>query len=378
MENIAIVGAGPAGCACAYFLSEQFDVTLFDSRSPLRTLLPTGGGRCNLAFAEFEIKDLAKCYPRGEKFLYSVFSRFSTIDTLDFFKELGIKTYTQEDSRIFPVSNSAKDVRTKILDSIKDRKIIEERVLNIQKKEKFIIDTTKNSYEFDYVILANGGHSGYDLAQNLGHTVIPPKKSLVGLVTQEYVENLAGVCVKSVLMKELGLVDDLLFTHKGISGPLAYKISSIKARDIFPYKVTFDFLQENINLQNTLNANPHKDIKTLLSDFVPKSLALHILKRCNVAPDTKCSQINAIMREDIKTNLENFTLTINSPAEEGEIVTCGGICLDEITPQTMESKIIPNLYFCGETIDVDGFCGGFNLQNCWSTAFVAAMAINNQ
>ena len=117
--NIAIIGAGASGCICAYLLQKEgFDVTLFDKGMPLRTLLPTGGGRCNLAHAEYDFKDLAKNYPRGEKFLYSVFSKFSTYDTLALFDELGVETYTQEDERIFPTSNSAKDVREKILNNV--------------------------------------------------------------------------------------------------------------------------------------------------------------------------------------------------------------------------------------------------------------------
>ena len=120
MKKVGIIGAGPAGCVCAKFLQDSVSVTLFDFASPLRTLLPTGGGRCNLAHAEYDFKELAKNYPRGEKFLYSVFSKFSTFDTLALFDELGIETYTQEDERIFPTSNSAKDVREKILGKLKN------------------------------------------------------------------------------------------------------------------------------------------------------------------------------------------------------------------------------------------------------------------
>ena len=123
--NIAIIGAGASGCVCAYYLlKEGFEVTLFDSGTPLRTLLPTGGGRCNLAHAEYDPRELAKNYPRGEKFLYSVFSQFSTSDTIELFEELGIKTYTQPDGRIFPESNSAKDVKEKVLARIKKSNFI--------------------------------------------------------------------------------------------------------------------------------------------------------------------------------------------------------------------------------------------------------------
>ena len=138
-QQIAIVGAGASGCLCAYFLLKAgFEVTIFDKGSPLRTLLPTGGGRCNLAHAEYDFKELAKNYPRGEKFLYSVFSKFSTYDTLSLFSELGVETYTQGNGRIFPTSNSARDVREKISSKIKKASIINENVLEVLKREGYI------------------------------------------------------------------------------------------------------------------------------------------------------------------------------------------------------------------------------------------------
>lgn len=130
-EKVAIIGAGPAGCMCAYFASKNAEVTLFDASSPLHTLLYTGGGRCNLAYAEYDFKELAKFYPRGEKFLYSLFSKFFTADTIDFFEEIGVETYTQDDLRIFPTSNSAKDVREKFLKSLKNCTFKKEKVLKL-------------------------------------------------------------------------------------------------------------------------------------------------------------------------------------------------------------------------------------------------------
>lgn len=352
ISKVAIIGAGPAGCMCAYFLQNDFDVSIFDIGSPLRTLLPTGGGRCNLAHAEYDFKELAKNYPRGEKFLYSVFSKFSTADTISFFENIGIKTYTQEDGRIFPQSNSSKDVREKFLKVLNKVKFKKEMVLEL--------DFDK----FDYIVVATGGHSSYALIKE--HTIISPRPALVGLKTSEKFPS--GVCLKSV--KAEGLCDDLLFTHEGISGPLAYKISSLKARDNFPYKILFDFCDE-FNLQELLNRNPHKSIKNLLSDFVPKSFAELITENS----DEKCCNINGKTRNLILNKLHNFEITITGTSKRGEVVTCGGVSLDEIDSRTMQSKIIPNLYFCGEVLDIDGFCGGFNLQNCWSTAYVAAQSI---
>ena len=176
-RSIAIIGAGASGCICAYFLLKAgFEVSIFDFGSPLRTLLPTGGGRCNLAHAEYDFKELAKNYPRGEKFLYSVFSKFSTYDTLGLFNELGVETYVQEDERIFPTSNSAKDVREKILHNIKSANFIKEKVSEVIPIENgFKIKTNKSEYFFQDVVISSGGKS---YIEGTGHKILKKKLQL--------------------------------------------------------------------------------------------------------------------------------------------------------------------------------------------------------
>lgn len=386
-KSVAIIGAGPAGCMCAYFALKNADVTLFDFSKPLNTLLYTGGGRCNLAYAEYDFKELAKFYPRGEKFLYSIFAKFSTTDTIDFFNNIGMETYVQSDLRIFPTSNSAKDVREKFLDSLKSCKFKKEKVSEInQEKNHFVLKTEMNNYNFDRVVIAIGGHNGFKLAQNLNHTIIEPKPALTGLTTTEDFKHLQGVSLKNVLAKVIfennlvaNIQEDMLFTIDGISGPLAYKISSICARLNYnqqnPLLLNFNFIQKELDFQKMLNSNPKKDIKNLIAEFVPKSFAEYILKKLEISLNLKCHEIDGRTRDLILKSLLEFQISITSPAKEGEIVTSGGICLDEIDPKTMQSKITKGLYFCGEVINVDGFCGGFNLQNCWSTGFVAGNSI---
>ena len=200
-KKVAVVGGGPAGCTCAYFLNHDFEITVFDE-NPMKTILPTGGGRCNLAYAEYDFKDLAKNYPRGEKFLYSVFSEFSTSNTLNFFEEIGIKTYTQEDNRIFPVSDSAKEVRTKLLAQLNHCQFIKEKVSEIKPFEYSIeIKTANITRNFDYVIIAIGGHGNYDLIKNLKHKIIPPQKALIGLKTKENFNPLQGVSLSDISIK---------------------------------------------------------------------------------------------------------------------------------------------------------------------------------
>lgn len=366
-KRVCIIGSGPSGCICAKLLQNKFDVTVFDNGNFLRTLLPTGGGRCNLAHAQYDFKELAKNYPRGEKFLYSIFSKFSTSDTLEFFKSIGVKTYAQDDNRIFPVSNSSKDVREKLLKSLKKCRMVKEKATDLRKiNNGWEVTTQKSKYLFDYVIAAIGGHSGYDLFKNLDIKIIPPTQSLTGLVTKEDFTDIAGVSV-----------NDVLFTHKGVSGPYIYKLSAINARKEFPYKISFNLVDCD-NLQELLNQNPHKEIKNLVAQMIPKSLAHWILTDLNIPDQTPCHKIDGKMRDKIVNKLKNFEITITGKVAEDEIVTCGGVELNEVNPKTLESKKYEGLYFCGEVLDIDGFCGGFNLQNCWSTGFVCASSIINR
>ena len=371
-KRIAIIGAGASGCFCAYNLKNDVEVTLFDKGSPLRTLLPTGGGRCNLAHAEYDFKELAKNYPRGEKFLYSVFSQFSTADTINMFEEMGIKTYTQENGRIFPQSNSAKEVREAILKEIQNTEIIKEEVIKLQQIDNgFKIITNKSQYFFSHVVIAIGGHSGLELAKNLGIQIIEPKPSLVGLNTKENFNDLSGTVIKNC--KYNNIIDDLLFTHFGVSGPLVYTISSLKAFDKIPYKLNIDLAYKLVDLQKDLNIYAHREIKNILNKYLPQKVVSFILK--DFDETTKAHQINGKARDSILDKIHNFEIEIIGTNKGEETVTAGGIDLDSINPKTMEVKKVPNLYAIGEVLNIDGFCGGFNLQNAWSTAYICANAL---
>lgn len=383
-KNVAIIGAGASGCICAYYLLKSgIDVTLFDFGSPLRTLLPTGGGRCNLAHAQYDFKELAKNYPRGEKFLYSVFSKFSTYDTLSLFEELGVETYVQEDDRIFPTSNSAKDVRENILEKIKKANFFKEKVSKIEVLDNgFKITTAVKAndriysrdkecqYLFNDVVVATGGRGSKEFLKKLNHNIIPEKPSLVGLNSETKVP--PGIVIKNVYSKDFKINGDILFTHFGISGPLTYKISSIKARDSFPYKLSFDLYPLELPLQDIFNSNPHKEVKNILSKYLPLNFVKYILVDLG---EVKAHRIDGKTRDLILDKIHNFELKITGTNKGDETVTAGGIDLKEVNPKTMESKIYPHLYFAGEVLDIDGFCGGFNLQNAWSTAYIAAESI---
>lgn len=381
--RVAIVGVGPAGVCCAYFLQDKFDVTLFDFGEPLKTILPTGGGRCNLSYAEYDFKEFATNYPRGEKFLYSVFSKFQTADTQNLFENLGVETYIQDDLRIFPKTNSSKFVQEKFLQAIKSCKIRKEKVESIKKSQNLFF--INNKYEFEKVVVAIGGHSNFNLIKNLGHNIVTPKSSLVGLVSKVDFSELQGVSMKAVETvakfkeKTYSVKDDLIFTKDGISGPMPYKVSSIFAREDYsnenPIELNLKLISDSLNMQKLLEENSKKDIKTLVSTFVPKSFANYFLKKLMINPELKCYEINSKIRDEIFYNLNNFNILIIGHDKKGEVVMSGGVDLVEVDNKTMQSKLVKDLFFCGEVLDIDGFCGGFNLQNCWSSAYVAACGI---
>ena len=375
-KQVAIIGAGASGCICAYYLIKAgIDVSIFDFSFPLRTILPTGGGRCNLAHAEYDFKDLAKNYPRGEKFLYSIFSKFGTYETLALFDELGIETYTQENGRIYPTSNSSKDVQEKILNKIKGANFIKEKVILITPLENgYKIKTNKAEYFYTDIIVSVGGDKFKNelLFKNLDLNIIPFTPALVGLNSKKNFKEISGVVIKNVYSKDLKIADDLLFTHFGISGPLTYKISSYKTKEKIPYKLTFDLYPFEIDLQELLNKNPHKELKNILSKILPINFAKFILKDL---AEVNAHKIDGKTRDLILEQIHNFEVTIVGTNKGEETVSAGGIDLNEINPKTMEAKKYPNLYFTGEILNIDGLCGGFNLQNAWSTAYIAAKSI---
>ena len=368
-KSVCIIGGGPAGCACAYFLLKAgIDVTVFDYGMPLRTILPTGGGRCNLAHAEYNFKDLTKNYPRGEKFLYSVFSRFSTYDTIDFFKEMGVEVYTQNDNRIFPKTNSAKCVRNAFMKALNKVTFVRENVLEINGSK---IKTDKAEYLFSDIVIASGGKSFKIKGLEL-HDFIPFKPSLVGFNAD--IKTLGGISLTNVFSNDFKINGDIIFTHYGISGPLIYTISSLKARDNFPFELSFNLHNEKFNLQELLEKNAHKDLKNIISKELklPINFVKYLL---NKNADIKAKDVKSDLRDEIIKKISDFKVNIYSPNKGEETVSAGGVNLKEINPKTMESKKYSHIYFIGEVLDIDGFCGGFNLQNCWSTAYIASEAL---
>ncbi len=354
MIKIAIVGLGPSGIYCAIHILEKlkqknfnkFFIDIYEKDFPLKTMLPTGNGRCNITNAAYDIDEFVENYPRGKQFLKSIYSRYFNFDTIEFLDRISIPTVIEENNRVFPVSQSSKDVREKFLTYLKtfnNYKIIKKEISNFS--------DLKN---YNFIVIAAGSKNSENLIKSSKHTLVPFRKSLVELKIKEQT-NLQGVSIKA---KD----GDFVFTKDGISGPLAFKISSINAYQKMPYKIEIKLFDEE-ELFNLIKLNPKKSIGTIISNLIPKALAHYII-------DDYTSKAAEISKEKLK-EYSKLNLNILSTSKKGEIVRAGGVDLNEINNHCC-SKINNNTYFVGEILNIDGFTGGYNLQNCWSTGYIAA------
>ena len=389
--NIAIIGCGASGGFASVLLSKNPScrIVAFDIKEPFSTLLPTGGGRCNLTNNNTDVFDFVKNYPRGEKFLMSVFSRFGVEKTRALFKDLGVKTYVQKDNRVFPVFDSSKDVIKTMQKHLNtdNFELKKEKVTSIKRvDEKFIIN---DKYEFDCVVIATGGRgNGFDLAKSLGHNIIDVKPSLCSLdIKEKYLYNLSGLSFSNVEAKlQIGkkkhcVNGDFLFAHKFVTGPVIFKSSALSAFEEIsidkPLIITLKLVDLSIDeLEQEIKNNSKKTIKNVFSKFAPESFIVEILKVNKIDADKQVSQIKKVEKELLYNSLTQLKLTAIGRIKDSEIVSAGGIDLNEVDSKTMQSKLVKGLFFTGEVLNIDAYTGGYNLQNCWSTAWIVANNFN--
>ncbi len=353
MIKVGIVGGGASGSLCAIELvknSSNIEVTIFEKNKILASILPTGGGRCNLSNYIEDNIELAKNYPRGEKFLYSIFKRFDVPQTLKYFEKLGIKTYKDANNRVYPASNSSKSVREALLYQMSKYKNL--------KYVKLEIKNARELAEFDYIVIAGGSKGAYDLVLDFNHTLTPTRSALCGYITQEKYPSGVSILVNG---------EPMLFTHRGISGPYVFKLSSLWAYKEFPFELNIPIFDISA-LKEEMQKNSKKEFGTILSSFVPKSLVKEILSEENY--HKKCAEVSKKLIDEIK----ELKFTVLEPDKLGETVRAGGVSLKEID-NNFKSKLNDKLYFTGEILDVDGLCGGFNLQFAWSSGILAARDI---
>lgn len=389
--NIAVIGCGASGGFASVLLSKNPNckIVAFDVKDAFSTLLPTGGGRCNLTNNNLDVFDFVKNYPRGEKFLLSVFSRFGVEKTRELFKDLGIKTYVQKDNRVFPTSDSSKVVIQTLQKHLNtdNFELKKEKVSSIKKeKEKFIIN---DKYEFDCVVIATGGRgNGFELVKSLGHNIIDVKPSLCSLdIKEKYLYKLAGLSFQNVEVnvqvgkKKYCVNGDLLFAHEFVTGPVIFKVSALSAFEEItqnkPLNITLKLVQLSIDeLEQEIKNNSKKTIKNVFGKFAPESFIVEILKANKIDGSKQISQIKKIEKEILYNSLTQLKLTAIARIKDSEIVSAGGVDLNEVDSKTMQSKLVNGLYFTGEVLNIDAYTGGYNLQNCWSTAWIVANNFN--
>lgn len=265
-----------------------------------------------------------------------------------------------------------------------------EKVVDVIKKDDlFTVKTVNNEYIFDYVIITTGGHgNGCELASRMGHTIVDIKPALTALdIEEKDLYFLSGMCFKNVEAnfkagkKKITCFGDFLFTHKSISGPCVFKISSESAYVDFnkdkPLEIVFKFFDYTVaQIETEIKNNPKKTIKNLFSKFAPENFISKISEINSVEQSKQIAQMKNVEKEILINSLINFKLHAIKRVKDSEIVTAGGVDLNEIDSKTMQSKITKGLYFAGEVLNIDGYTGGFNLQSCWSGAYIVSGNFN--
>ena len=412
--QVVIIGGGPAGMMAAITAKKNHpneDVIILEKNSSLgKKLLITGKGRCNIT-SSLDISEFIKNILGNGMFMYSAFQKYTNEDIINFLEQNGVKTKVERGNRVFPVSDKSRDVLyafEKELKKLNVKIYFDTEVENIKKEDKFVIQTNKETIEADKLILATGGMSypgtgstgdGYKFAKEFGHTVKEIKASLVPLevVEKEECKNMQGLSLRNVsirikdIEKNKNIYEDfgeMLFTHFGVSGPIILSGSAHLIR----YKNIDKLLNENkiklyIDLKPALSEEQldlrirrdfeeikNKEFKNSLFKLLPKKMIDFIIEKSNINPDKKVNEVTKEERKNLVKLLKNLEFTIKNtrPVEEG-IITAGGINIKEINPSTMESKLVKDLYFAGEVIDVDAYTGGFNLQIAYSTGYTAGL-----
>lgn len=405
LKKVVVIGGGAAGMIAASTASNMgHDVILLEKNDRLgRKILITGKGRCNIT-NNCDIEELIENVPTNGKFLYSAFYTFTNEQVIDMFNSLGLKTKTERGKRVFPESDRAKDVVVALEKQLKQsntKVILNAKVDKINQKNGKVESVTlsdKRTIKCDRVIIATGGVSyprtgstgdGYKFAKDLGHTIIKPKPSLIGLVTIEDVSAMNKLGLRNIAIKVLDkkgkkIYDDfgeLEFSNVGIEGPTIRSASCrMKSLENESYKVILD-LKPALD-EETLDKRIQKDFKKYtnskfekaLDDLLPQKLIPYIIKLSEIDKDTLVHQISREQRRHLVNLLKNVEFNIkNYKSIDEAIVTSGGIKTNEINSSTMESKLIEGLFFAGEVIDVDAYTGGFNLQIAFSTGYLAAI-----
>jgi len=411
--EIVVIGGGAAGFFGAIHAAQfpHTSVTLIEAgRQPLAKVRVSGGGRCNVTHHCFEPSQLVQNYPRGGKALRGAFSRFQPLDVVRWFNAEGVKLKTEADGRMFPISDDSETIVEALMFAAKKAGVVILTNLLVQKVEylgtnKFDI-TFKNRENLlcDRLLLATGSSpSGYAIVRSLGHELEAPVPSLFTFnIKDSKLHELAGVSVNPAIVKLINSVSAekkkssrnqleqsgaLLITHWGLSGPAVLKLSAWAARELhecnYQAKLAVNWipsLKAEAVKQILLSAKTDQP-KKFISNYCPVDVSLrlweYLLDKADVEPEKRWADVSNKAIQQITNVLTASEYAIaGKGAFKEEFVTCGGVRLQDVNFQTMESKICSGLFFAGEILDIDGVTGGFNFQNAWTTAWIAAQGLN--
>lgn len=391
--KVAIIGGGAAGLFAAGWISQKgHDVTIFDGNEKTgKKLYITGKGRCNFT-NDCDRETFLSNIVRGDKFFQSALSRFNPQDMIAFIEQQGAPTKVERGNRAFPASDKSSDI-LKALNKFASNAnlVLNHKVKNIIKKgEVFSVD----GEIFNRVIIATGGKSycqtgsdgdGYTFARRFGHNIVDIVPALVPIeVSDKDISSLQGVSLKNVTLsakcgkKTYSQFGEMLFTDKGISGPIVLTLSSLINREkvdslSLDLKPALSFEKLDARLVREFDNAKNKNLKSVMASLMIKSMIDPFLKRISLSGERKINSITEAERARIVKGLKCWTLDYKMlyPINAG-IVTSGGVDLKQIDPKTMQSKLVSGLYFIGEVLDIDALTGGFNLQIAFSTAFAAS------
>ena len=408
MSNVIVVGGGAAGMMAAIFAARNGqNVTLLEKNEKLgKKIFITGKGRCNITNAS-EIEDLFSAVISNPKFLYSGFYSFTNDQVIHFFEELGVATKIERGNRVFPVSDHSSDVIAALAREMQHLKVkvqlhceVKELLINNEREIKGVRLANGKKMTADAVVVATGGISypstgstgdGYRFARNCCHKVTELFPSLFPMEVKEwYAKELQGLSLKNIeihitdgkkkLYDEFG---EMLFTHYGVTGPVILSASSIVGKTLekkelvlhIDLKPALTEEQLDKRLLREFEANHNKQFKNAIDSLLPAKLRPVIIELSGIEEEKKVHEITKEERLNLLRLIKDFHMTLTGLRGYNEaIITKGGISVKEIDPGTMESKLIKNLYFAGEVLDLDAVTGGYNLQIAWSTGYLAGIS----
>ncbi len=398
--KIAIIGAGAAGCFAAANIpaGPGIEVAVFEKAGKaMQKVKASGGGRCNVTHECFDIPELLNCYPRGKQLLRKSLYQFGPEQTIEWFEKRGIKLKTEPDGRMFPTTDDSQT----IIDCIWQEMMRNNVDVYYNKAIKSITKTAENSfilhfqdeheYTADKVLIAIGGlpkKEQYQWIEALGHTIKPPVPSLFTFnIPKHPITELMGISVPLATIKisgtKIAQSGPLLITHWGLSGPVVLKTSAIAARELAEKNYDFTImvnwlndvkeddlregfmqLRKDVGKQFVANKNPFE---------LPKRLWDYFMEQCGIGTDVRWGDLSAGNQNKLIEMLVRNQFQVKGKTTfKDEFVTCGGVNLAEIDPQTLQSRLVPGLYFAGEILDADGITGGYNFQHAWSSSWIAA------